>query len=54
MSYAKAMKHHNNPRKWKRTAVKDGRGMSAAGKRGNALIFGQPLTESQPAKKETK
>lgn len=32
MSYAKAMKHARNPRKWRRTRVKDSRGMSASGK----------------------
>ncbi len=32
MSYAKAMKHHRNPRKWKMTASRI---------RGNALVFGK-------------
>jgi len=45
MSYAKAMKHWRNPRKWKRTRFVDGRGMTASGRRGNALIFGKPSTE---------
>lgn len=45
MSYAKAMKHASNPRKWKRTVVKDSRGMSLAGKRGQWLVFGKPITE---------
>ncbi len=45
MSYAKAMKHHTNPRKWKRTRVVDGRGMPQNGKRGQWLIFGKPTTQ---------
>lgn len=49
MSYAKAMRHNRNPRKWKRTRVKDGRGMSLSGQRGQWLVFGKPTTaEAKP------
>lgn len=44
MSYAKAMKHNRNPRKWRRTRVKDSGGMSLSGQRGQWLIFGKPTT----------
>ncbi len=47
MSYAKALKHHNNPRKWRRTRVKDSRGMSLSGRRGNALVFGTLITDAR-------
>jgi hypothetical protein len=39
MSYAKAMKHDRNPRKWK---------MTRARKRGNQLIFGAPISPTKP------
>lgn len=53
MSYAKAMKHYRNPRKWKRTRTIDSRGMAASGRRANALIFGEPKTEaSQKARQQ--
>lgn len=44
MSYAKAMKHHNNPRKWK---------MTASRMRGNQGVFGvnNTITPEQLAKR---
>ncbi len=49
MSYKKAMRHACNPRKWRRTRVRDSRGMSKSGQRGQWLIFGKPTTaEDKP------